>query len=51
MSVGDREFLGPVTYKASEGLDEGIALMNANQFANGSVIFTQNGYYARWFES
>ena len=23
--------------------------MNANPFANGSVIFTQNGYYAREF--
>jgi hypothetical protein len=21
--------------------------MNANQFANGSAIFTQNGYFAR----
>ena len=25
-------------------------MMNANPFANGSVIFTQNGYYARQFE-
>ena len=25
-------------------------VMNANPFANGSVIFTQNGYYARQFE-
>ena len=24
--------------------------MNANPFANGSCIFTQNGYYARKFE-
>ena len=24
--------------------------MNANPFANGSVIFTQSGYYAREFE-
>ena len=24
--------------------------MNANPFANGSAIFTQNGYYARQFE-
>ena len=51
MSVGDREIFGPVTViKRVKDFDEGIALMNANQFANGSVIFTQNGYYARQFE-
>jgi malonate-semialdehyde dehydrogenase (acetylating)/methylmalonate-semialdehyde dehydrogenase len=26
-----------------------LALMNANAFANGSVIFTQSGYYSREF--
>jgi malonate-semialdehyde dehydrogenase (acetylating)/methylmalonate-semialdehyde dehydrogenase len=29
--------------------EAGLAVMNANQFANGSVIFTQNGYYSREF--
>ena len=51
MTVGQREIFGPVTLvKRVKDFDEGIALMNANPFANGSVIFTQNGYYARKFE-
>ena len=51
MTVGDREIFGPVTLiKRVKDFDEGLALMNANPFANGSVIFTQNGYYARKFE-
>ena len=50
MSVGDCEIFGPVTLiKRVKDFDEGIALMNANPFANGSVIFTQSGYYARKF--
>lgn len=51
MSVGDREIFGPVTLvKRVKDFDEGLALMNSNPFANGSVIFTQSGYYARKFE-
>ena len=51
MTVGDREIFGPVTLiKRVKDFEEGLALMNANPFANGSVIFTQNGYYARQFE-
>lgn len=51
MSVGQREIFGPVTViKRVKNFDEGLAIMNANPFANGSVIFTQNGYYARQFE-
>ena len=51
MSIGDREIFGPVTLiKRVKDFEEGLALMNANPFANGSVIFTQNGYYARQFE-
>lgn len=51
MTVGDREIFGPVTLiKRVKDFDEGIALMNATPFANGSVIFTQSGYYARKFE-
>lgn len=51
MTVGEREIFGPVTLiKRVKSFEEGISLMNKNPFANGSVIFTQNGYYARQFE-
>ena len=51
MTVGDREIFGPVTViKRVKDFEEGLAVMNANPFANGSVIFTQSGYYARQFE-
>ena len=51
MSVGDEEIVGPVLcVKRVKDFEEGIGLMNANRFANGSVIFTQNGYYARQFQ-
>ncbi|MBE6969325.1 MAG: CoA-acylating methylmalonate-semialdehyde dehydrogenase [Ruminococcaceae bacterium] len=51
MTVGTREIFGPVTViKRVKDFKEGITLMNANPFANGSVIFTQSGYYARQFE-
>ena len=51
MTVGDREIFGPVTLiKRVKDFDEGLAVMNANPFANGSAIFTQSGYYARKFE-
>lgn len=50
MSIGNREIFGPVLcIKRVKDFDEGIALMNSNPFANGSIIFTQNGYYARKF--
>ena len=50
MSVGDEEIFGPVLcVKRVKDFEEGLALMNANRFANGSVIFTQNGYYSREF--
>jgi len=51
MTVGSKEIFGPVTLiKRVKTFDEGLALMNANEYANGSVIFTQSGYYARQFE-
>ena len=51
MSVGDCEIFGPVTViKRVKTFEEGLEIMNANRFANGSAIFTQNGYYARQFE-
>ncbi len=50
MTVGDEEIFGPVLcVKRVKDFAEGLALMNANQFANGSVIFTQSGYRAREF--
>ena len=39
MSVGDEEIFGPVLcVKRCKDFDEGLALMNANPFANGSSI-------------
>ena len=50
MSVGREEIFGPVVcIKRVDGFEEGIKIMNASRFANGSVIYTQNGYYARKF--
>jgi malonate-semialdehyde dehydrogenase (acetylating)/methylmalonate-semialdehyde dehydrogenase len=50
MTVGDNEVFGPVLcIKRVKDFAEGLKLMNANPFANGSVIFTQSGYYAREF--
>ena len=50
MTVGNREIFGPVTcIKRVKDYEEGIAIMNANPFANGSCIFTQSGYYSRKF--
>jgi len=50
MTVGRQEIFGPVLcVKRVKSFEEGLALMNANPYANGSVIFTQNGYYAREF--
>jgi malonate-semialdehyde dehydrogenase (acetylating)/methylmalonate-semialdehyde dehydrogenase len=50
MTVGQNEIFGPVLcVKRVKNFEDGITLMNSNPFANGSVIFTQNGYYAREF--
>lgn len=50
MSIGNKEIFGPVLcIKRVRDFEEGLRLMNANPFANGSVIFTQSGYYAREF--
>ena len=50
MSVGSDEIFGPVLcIKRVKDFEEGLAVMNANRFANGSVIFTQSGHYAREF--
>lgn len=50
MTVGSQEIFGPVLcIKRVGSFEEGLALMNRNPFANGSVIFTQSGYYSREF--
>jgi malonate-semialdehyde dehydrogenase (acetylating)/methylmalonate-semialdehyde dehydrogenase len=50
MTVGDCEIFGPVLcIRRVKDFQEGLKIMNRNPFANGSVIFTQNGHYAREF--
>lgn len=50
MTIGREEVFGPVLcVKRVKDFEEGITLMNNSRFANGSVIYTQNGYYAREF--
>jgi malonate-semialdehyde dehydrogenase (acetylating)/methylmalonate-semialdehyde dehydrogenase len=50
MSIGNEEIFGPVLcVKRVANFEEGLAVMNANRFANGSVIFTQSGQSAREF--
>lgn len=50
MAIGNCEVFGPVLcVKRVKDFEEGLSVMNSNPFANGSVIFTQNGYYAREF--
>jgi malonate-semialdehyde dehydrogenase (acetylating)/methylmalonate-semialdehyde dehydrogenase len=51
MSVYTDEIFGPVlTVVRAESYDEGLALINANQFANGVAIFTRDGGAARQFQ-
>ena len=50
MTIGQEEVFGPVLcVKRCKTFEEGLKMMNDNPYANGSVIFTQNGYYAREF--
>lgn len=50
MSIGTQEIFGPVlAVKRCRDFNEGLAIMNANPFANGSSIFTSSGHYAREF--
>ena len=49
-AVGNDEIFGPVTaIKRVKDFEEGLAIMNANPFANGSCIYTSSGRYAREF--
>jgi len=50
MRIGIDEIFGPVlSVKRVKDFEEGLAEMNASEFANGSAIFTMNGRYAREF--
>ena len=50
MTVGRDEIFGPVLcVKRVANFEEGLAIMNASAFANGSVIYTESGHYAREF--
>jgi malonate-semialdehyde dehydrogenase (acetylating)/methylmalonate-semialdehyde dehydrogenase len=50
MRVGIDEIFGPVLcIKRVHDFEEGLAIMNSSEFANGSTIYTQNGYWAREF--
>ncbi len=50
MTVGQQEIFGPVLcVKRVKNFEEGLKVMNNNPYANGSVIFTQSGHYAREF--
>lgn len=50
MSVGREEIFGPVlSVKRVDSFEQGLSIMNASRYANGSAIYTQNGYYARRF--
>ncbi|MBU4465550.1 MAG: CoA-acylating methylmalonate-semialdehyde dehydrogenase, partial [Actinobacteria bacterium] len=51
MKVYDDEIFGPVlTVVRVQNYDEAVALINANQYANGTAIFTRDGGTARSFE-
>jgi malonate-semialdehyde dehydrogenase (acetylating) / methylmalonate-semialdehyde dehydrogenase len=51
MSVYRDEIFGPVlSVVRTDDLDEAIALVNRNSYANGAAIFTGSGYEARRFQ-
>ncbi len=51
MSVYREEIFGPVLVVVRvESLAEAIALINANDYANGTAIFTRSGHAARRFQ-
>ncbi len=50
MTCGREEIFGPVLcIKRVDSFEEGLRLMNNNRFANGSVIYTESGHFAREF--
>src|SRR6185312_10405763 len=52
MSIYTDEIFGPVlSVLRVESFDEGIEIINANEFGNGTAIFTNDGGAARRFEN
>lgn len=50
MTIGRDEVFGPVLcIKRCKNFEEGLKIMNDSPYANGSVIYTQSGYFAREF--
>jgi len=50
MACGREEIFGPVLcIKRVDSFEQGLQIMNDNRFANGSVIYTESGHYAREF--
>jgi malonate-semialdehyde dehydrogenase (acetylating)/methylmalonate-semialdehyde dehydrogenase len=50
MACGREEIFGPVLcIKRVDTFEEGLQIMNHSAFANGSVIYTESGHYAREF--
>jgi malonate-semialdehyde dehydrogenase (acetylating) / methylmalonate-semialdehyde dehydrogenase len=50
MTVGNQEIFGPVLcIKRVQDFEEGLSLMNASEYGNGSAIYTQSGHFAREF--
>jgi len=50
MSVGREEIFGPVLcIKRARSFEEGLSIINASRFGNGSAIYTQSGRWAREF--
>jgi malonate-semialdehyde dehydrogenase (acetylating)/methylmalonate-semialdehyde dehydrogenase len=50
MFIAQNEIFGPVlSVIRVKDFEEGLSVMNGSRFANGSVIFTGSGYYAREF--
>ena len=48
MTIYREEIFGPVLgVVRTESLDEAIALVNANPYANGAAVFTRSGHAAR----
>ena len=48
--IGEKEIFGPVVcIKRVKNFEEGLKVINDNEFANGSVIYTASGYYSREF--
>jgi malonate-semialdehyde dehydrogenase (acetylating)/methylmalonate-semialdehyde dehydrogenase len=51
MKCYDEEIFGPVlTVMRVKGYEDGLATINANQFGNGTAIFTRDGGVARQFQ-